>query len=281
MVNIDSEAVFNVGAGVLATVAALFFLVNVDLGQSPVTTWLVVGAFIAGVFAVTQRADDTQVTAVGYGVVVVTGVGLLFELVNTFDVGDIAIVLGLLVLAGVLFALRSRLDDHAHLMGGRRATLVFGSLATLAALVVIVDVATGAVAYELQPEAEIQVSEERRDEIRVATVVASNPNPLPERVDAPRYEACAAGDWSEYRPSEPEAEGPEEEVRLNLRVDDGYDEHVMSFSTRRFPATLYVIAENVSGETFPVRMTEECPDESTGEAYVALYEVPDPTGRPV
>jgi hypothetical protein len=279
MVNIDSETVFNVGAGVLATVAALFFLVNVDLGQSPVTTWLVVIAFIAGVFAVTQRADDRQVTAVGYGVAVVTGVGLLFELVSTFEVGDIAIVLGLLVLAAVLFALRTRLDDHAHLVGGRRATVVFGALAALAAVVIVADVATGAVAYELQPESEIQVSEERHDEIRVATLVASNPSPLPQRVEAPRYGACAASDWSEYRPSEPD--GPEEEVRVNLRVDDGYDEHVMSFSTRRFPATLYVGAQNVSGETFPVRMTEECPEESTGEPYVAVYEVPEPNGRPV
>jgi len=279
MVNIDSETVFNVGAGVLATVAALFFLVNVDLGQSPLTTWLVVLGFIAGVFAVTQRADDRQLTAVGYGVIVITGVGLLFALVNTFDVGDIGIVLGLLVLAAALFALRVRLDDHAHLVDGRRATMVFGALVTLAAIVVVVDVATGAVAYEIQPEPEIQVSEERHDEIRVATLVASNPTPLPRRVEAPRYEACAAGDWSEYRPSEPG--GPEEEVRINLRIDDGYNEHVMSFSTRRFPATLYMGAQNVSGETFPVRMTEECPDESTGGPYIALYEVPDPYGRPV
>lgn len=279
MVNIDSETVFNVGAGVLGTVAALFFLVNVDLGQSPVTTWLVVVAFIFGVFALTQRADDRQVSAVGYGVVVVTGVGLLLELVNTFGVGDIVIVLGLLVVAAALFALRDRLDEQAHLMSGRRATVAFGVLATLATLVVVVDVATGTVAYELQPESEIQVSEERRDEIRVATLVASNQSPLPERIEAPRYQACAAGDWSEFRPSGPE--GPEDEVRLNLRVDDGYDEHVMSFSTRRFPATLYVAAENVSGETFTVRMTEDCPDQSSGEPYVALYEVPDPTGRPV
>lgn len=280
MVDIDSETVFNVGAGVLATVAALSFLVNVDLGQSPATTWLVVVAFISGVFALTQRTDDRQVIAVGYGVAVVTGVGLLLELVNTFSVGDIAIVFGLLMLAAALFTLRTRLDERAHLVDGRRATLAFGALATLAALVVVVDVATGAVAYELQPASEIQVSEERRDEIRVATIVASNPTPLPERVEAPQYGACAAGDWSEYRLSRDKG-GPEEEVRLNLVVEDGYGEHVMSFSTRRFPATLRVVAANVSGETFPVRLTEECPDESTGEPYVALYEVPEPYGRPV
>jgi len=279
MVDIDSETVFNVGAGVLATVAALFFLVNVDLGQSPATTWLIVVAFISGVFALTQRTGDRQVIAVGYGVAVVTGVGLLLELVNTFSVGDIAIVFGLLVLAAALFTLRTRLDERAHLVDGRRATLAFGALVTLAALVVVVDVATGAVAYELQPQSEIQVSEERHEEVRVATLVASNPTPLPERVEAPRYGACAAGDWSEYRLSRDE--GPEEEVRLNLRVDDGYGEHVLSFSTRRFPVTLNVLAANTSGESFPVRLTEECPDESTGEAYVALYEVPEPYGRPV
>lgn len=277
MVDIDSETLFNWGAGVLATVAVLFFILNVDLGLSPATTTVVVLAFLAGVFAVTQRTDDPELRRVGYGVVLVSFVGLFFELFGTFRVGDTGIVLGLLVIAAVLFGLRTRLDDRERLASDRAATVAFGVLAVLAALVVVTDVATGGLAYELQPQSEIQVPEERYGEITVATVVASNPTPLPELVESPRYEACTGGDWSEYRFTEPDREDRPAEVNAN--VDDGYNEHVLSYSEREFPVVLRVHGENVTGETFPVQVTEECPDDESGAPYIALFEVDDDDRR--
>ena len=277
MVQIDSEAVFNWGAGVLATVATLYFIFNVDLGLSPATTFAVVVAFLSGVFAITQRAEETQLTTVGYAVIVVSGVGVLFDLVSLLDVGNIAIVTGLLLLAGLLFGLRGRLDEYERFTSGRRATTAFGVVVAVAALVVVLDLTTGGIAYELQAQSEVTVPDREYDEVQVATVVASNPTPLPERVEAPRYQACAAGDWNEYQFTR--SDEPDRPAEVNVHVDDGYDEHVLSFSDRTFPVVLRVAGQNVTGETFPIRVTDRCPDGESGPPSIALYEVPDPSTR--
>ena len=279
MVDIDSETLFNAAAAALTTVAVLVFVFNVDLGLSPVTTVAVAAAFLAGVVAITQHTDDRQLTFLGYGVVVVSTVGVFVDFVNTLDLGSGVAVLGFLAIAAALFGLRARLDDANRVVSGRTATRLFGVLAAVAAVIVAVDVASGGLAYELQPENRIEIDGDARQNPVVASVVVTNPTPLPERVDTPRYEACAAGDWRDYRrPSEPEATD-RPPVRANLNVDDGYNDHVLGFASRTYPAYLYLDAANVTGESFAVERTSACPDDDTGEPYVAIYEGGGPRSR--
>ena len=272
MVDVDSETLFDAAAAVLTTVAVLVFVFAVDLGHSPVSEVAIVAAFLAGVVALTQHTDDRQLTFLGYGVVVVSTVGAVVDLVNTFDLGSGVTVLGLLGIAAALFGLRARLDDANRLVSGRTATSLFGALAAVAVVILVVDVATGGLAYELQPEHRIEVAEPVRGDASVATVTVTNPTPLPERVDVPDYEACAAGDWSAYRPpGEPEsAERPP--VRAGLNVDDGYNDHVLGFSSRTYRAFLYLDAANLTGETLPVERTSACPDDADADPYIAIYE---------
>ncbi|RLM84138.1 hypothetical protein D3D02_14850 [Halobellus sp. Atlit-38R] len=272
MVDIDSETLFNGAAAALTTLAVLFFILNVEFNYSPVSKVAIVFLFLALVLAISQRTDDAQLTLLGYGVVVVSVVGLFFEIVNTFNVGSELTVLGLLLLAAVLFALRTRFDDRNHLLTGRQAASLLGVVAVLAVVVLAVDVATGGLAYELQPESQIEIAESPREDLRVASVVVTNPTPLPERVETPNYAACAAGDWSEYRlPSEPGRERPSA-PRVHLNVQDGYNEHVMSFGSKTYPVTLYLDAANATGETFRIEQTSSCPDDESGTPYIAIYE---------
>ncbi|MFB6092661.1 MAG: hypothetical protein ABEK02_06595 [Haloquadratum sp.] len=271
MVDIDSETLFNGAAAVITTIAVLFFALNVDFAYSPVSKTALVVGFLAGIFALSQRTDDRQLTLFGYGVVVTSVVGLFFDLVNTFEVGNALTVLGLLAIAAVLFALRSQFDETNRLVSGRQATFLFGVLAVLAVVILAVDVATGALVYDLQPQSRIEIAESPHEQHRVASVVVSNPTPLPERVETPNYAVCTAGDWSEYRPpTEPGRERPP--VRVDLNVQDSYNEYVMSFGSKTYPAMLYLDAANATGETFPVRRTSSCPDDRTGAAYIAIYE---------
>ena len=275
MVTIDSETLFNVAAAIVATIALVFFVFNVDLGYSPVTELALVLAFLACVFAISQRTDDRQLTVLGYGVIVVSVVAVFFDLVNTFDAGDELTVLGLLLIAAVLFGLRTRLDEDSHFVSGRWATTALVIVAVLAAGVLVVDLATGSLQYELQPEAAVQFGDDvRRDEVRIASVVVSNPTPLPEKVEAPRYGACAVGNWSAYRhPAEP---GDQiRPVRVHASVQDGYNEHVFGFGTKTYPVVLYVDGANLDGETFTVHRTDSCPDDETGTPSLAVYEGDD------
>ena len=273
MVAVDSETLFNAAAAMIGTVAVLLFLFNVDLGHSPVSEMALVVLFCAVVFAVSQRADDYQVRLFGYAVVVTAVVALFFEVASVFDVGDTGTVVGLLAIATALLFLRTRLDADHRFVTGRQATAAVGVLVALVALLVVVDVVTGGLAYELRPESQVEFSGDRHGEVRVASVVVTNPTPLPERVETPRYEVCAAGDWSEFRPSSPDAE--RRGVSLHANVQDGYDEHVFGYGTKTYPVSMYVDAANVTGETFPVRTTSDCPDEESGPPYVALFEVPE------
>lgn len=274
MVDIDSETLFNVAAAAVATVAAVIFVLSVDFGYSPVSEVALVAAFLAGVFAVTQRTGDRQLTVLGYGVVVVVSVALFFDVVNTFDVGDLPTVVGLLCIAALLFWLRTRLDEGSRFTTGTRARNAFAVVAALAAVVLIVDVATGGIAYELRPASQVEVPDTQRDQLRVATVTASNPTPLPERVDTPRYEVCTAGDWSAFGPPTG-PDGRQRAVRANLDVQDGYNEYVLGFGAKTYAVELYLDGANLTGETFPVRTTADCPDEETGSPYLAVFTAPD------
>jgi hypothetical protein len=188
----------------------------------------------------------------------------------------------LLVIAGLLPFLRTRLDAESRFVSGRVATYAFGALAALAVVVLLVDVVTGGLAYELQPAGEVQVTDSRRGELRVGTVVATNPTPFPERVETPDYRACAAGNWSAFRPSTPPGE-PVREVHVNVHVQDGYNEHVTGFGSKVYPVELHLDAANASGETFPVRTTDACPDGTAGDPHIAVFEAATdrPTARPV
>ncbi|SFG51166.1 hypothetical protein SAMN04488063_2269 [Halopelagius inordinatus] len=271
MVDIDSETLFNAAAAALATVAVLFFVFNVEVGYSPVSKTALVLLFLTGVFALSQRTDDYQLTLLGYGVLVVSGVGLFFDAVSTFDVGDLSTVLGLLVAAGLLFFARTRLDEDDRFVTGRQATYAVGVVAACVAVVLVVDVATGGLTYELRPASDVEYTESHEEEMRVASVVVTNPTPLPERVETPNYGVCAAGDWSEFAPpSEPGR--PERDADIDAYVDDGYNDHVLGFETKTYPVRLHIRGANLTGETFPVRTTADCPDEETGAPYVALFE---------
>jgi len=272
MVAFDSETLFNSAAAVLTTIAVLFFVFNVDFGYSPVTKALLVLGFLAGIFAISQRTDDRQLTLLGYGAVVVSIVGVFVYVVNTFDLGNEVTVLGLLLLAAALFALRTRFDGHNRLLDGTQATYLFGALSVLVAVVLVLDVATGGLAYELQVESQIEITQSPRGDVRVASLVVTNPTPLPERVETPHYAVCAAGDWSEYRhPGNPEHE-EQPPVRAHLNVQDGYNEHVLGFNSKTYPVTLYLDAANTTGESFPVERTDSCPDDESGSPYIAIYE---------
>ena len=272
MVDVDSETLFNAAAATLTTAAVLVFVFNVDLGVSPATTVAAVAAFLGGVVAITQRTDDRQLTFLGYGVVVISTVGVFVDVVNTLDLGSAVTVLGLLGIAAVLFGLRARLDDANRLVTERTATRIFGVLTAVAAVILVVDVATGGLAYELQPEPRVEIDGDTRGNPVAATVTVTNPTPLPERVDTPQYAVCAAGDWSEYRPSGDPERTERPPVRVNLNVDDGYNDHVLGLSSRTYRAYLFVDAANVTGERFAVERTSACPDDDTGEPYIAIYE---------
>lgn len=283
MVDIDSKTLFNGAAAIVATIAVVVFVLNVEFGYSPVSKVALVVLFLSGIFALTQRTADQQLTLLGYGVIVTSGIALFFDIVNTFDSGNTVTVVGLLAIAAILFGLRTRLDDDNRFVTGRQALAAVGVLAVLTVLILSVDVVTGGLAYELQLQDDVTAPDSRHGELRVGSVQVTNPTPLPERVEAPTYAACTAGDWSSYRrdPPEPGEEPPP--VRANLNVQDGYNEHVLSFGSRTYPVVLYLDGTDLGGDSVPVERTESCPETETGSPYLAVYEAPTdrPRGRPV
>lgn len=270
MVTVDSESLFNGAAAAVSTLAVAFFVYNVEFPYSPVSKLLLVGAFLAGVFALTQRTDDYQQVVLGYAVVVVSTLVVYFDVVGAFGVDDWLRVVGLLVIAGALFALGRRLDEDGHFLSADRARTLVVAVAVLAALVLTVDVATGGLAYELRTDQSVALDDGDRRGAIVGELLVSNPTPLPERVEAPRYRACAAGNWSAHVAEEDRDEGPRP-VRAHLRVEDGYREHVMGLSTRRFPVRVYVDGADLEDLSVPVRRTDDCPSERSGEPYLAIF----------
>lgn len=278
MVDIDSETLFNGAAAAVATIAVVMFVTSVDFAYSPVSEAALVVAFLAGVFAITQRSDDYQLTLLGYAVVVTSALALFFDLMGTFDADTELTVFGLLVLSAVLFWLRTRLDEENHFLSGRRATYAFGALLALAVLVLAVDVGTGGLAYELRHDDAVEFDDGADPDVRIGALTATNPTPFPERVEVPRYEACAAGNWSTYAPPAPPAE-PEREVHVSLYIDDGYNEHVFGFGAKTYPVSIRVNGANLTGDRFPIERTDECPETETGDPSVALFEASVDDGR--
>ncbi len=270
MVDVDSETLFNVAAAAVATIAVVHFVLNVDVGYSPVTKYGLAVAFLAAVFYVTQLTRDDQLTLLGYGVLVVSGVALFLDAVNTFRVDDALTVVGLLVIAGVLFALRAGLDERSHFVSESAARYALVAVCVLVAGVLVVDVVTGGLAYELQPRGEVTYGTDDGEPV-VASVTVTNPTPLPERVDVPQYDVCTAGNWSTYR-AETRPEEPAREVRAHVNVNDGYNEHVFGFGSKTYSMHLYLNGVDARGETFPVRVTDGCPDDEAGAPFVALFE---------
>lgn len=274
MVDIDSKTLFNTATAVTAAIAVFYFIYTVQLNYSPVSKVALVGALLAGILAVTQLTDDYQLLVLGYGVIVVSVLGLLFELVNTFEVDNELTVVGLLLVASLLFALRMRVPDDGQFLTGHQAIYSFGLITALAVAILFVDVTTGGLAYELQHNATVEYTESPREEVTIGTVVVSNPTPLPERVEVPRYAVCSAGNWSAYAPSSEPGE-PDRRVHLDVHVNDGYNEHVFGYGTKTYPVYLHMNGANLTGQTFPIQRTDGCPEGQTGDPYVALFETPE------
>jgi len=266
---LDSETLFNTAAAAVAVVAVVLFVLDHQFPYSPVSKAMIVIAFCGGVFALSQRTDDAQLTVLCYGVVVISVVALVLELTTQFDVGGTLQVVALLTLALVLFGLRTRLDERNRFVAGRRASRLFAALAVLAVVVVTVDVVTGGLAYELQTQQQVQVSGDREPGAQLGSVAVSNPGLFPHQIDIPRYGVCTAGNWSSYRPQH---DGETRPVDASLRVDREYGEYVFGFGEARYPAVVQVHAANVSGEQFGVERTERCPDDESGDPYLAVFE---------
>ncbi|SFR64903.1 hypothetical protein [Halogeometricum limi] len=271
MASITTDTLFNAAAAIIGTIAVLMFVFTLQYPYSPVSKYGLVLAFFAAILYVGQRTSDPQVTLLGYGVMVTTLVGLFFDVANTFGAGDLVVILGLLVLATLLYVLPKR-DARRQILSDAHARNLFAAVAVVAVLVLVADVATGTLAYELQPASEVafEGDYDRGDELVVATMQVSNPGPFPERVESPRYHVCAAGNWTPYQRQGEPGEQPRP-VRLNAHVDDGYNEFVFGGGQRSFPVRLHTDAVNVSGETIPVEVTQSCPDRTTGEPTIALF----------
>lgn len=268
----DSETLFNAAAAAVSTIAVVIFVIDHQFPYSPVTKVTLVVAFLAGVFAVSQATSDDQLTLFGYGVVVVSLVAVLLDLTNTFNVGTTGRVLLLLGFALALFGLRTRLDEGSRFVSGARAKQAFAALVLLAVVVLTVDVASGGLAYELRTQQEVQVSggSDRGASAQLGQVLVTNPGPFPQRIDIPHYRACAAGDWSEYRIES--SDGETRPVDTHLRIDRDYGEHVFGFGEKRYAVVLRLHAENVDGERFLVEPTDRCPDDDSGDPYIAVFE---------
>lgn len=266
----DSETLFNAAAAAVSTVAVTLFILDHQFPYSPVSKVVLVVAFLGGVFALTQSTDDDQLTLLGYGVIVISALVLVLDLTNRFDVGTTLQVVVLLGMAMVLFGLRMRLGDRSRFISGTRATQLFGALVVLAALVLTVDVVTGGLAYELQTQSEVEFSGGREPGAQIGSVVVTNPGPFPERVDLPHYGVCTAGDWSAYQVES--SDGEARPVDAHLRIERQYGQHVFGFGEKRYPAIVQVHAEGVEGERFLVQRTDECPDDESGDPYLAVFE---------
>ncbi|MFB6157430.1 MAG: hypothetical protein ABEJ34_06280 [Haloferacaceae archaeon] len=282
MRDVDPKTLFDGAAAVVTTVAVGIFVFNVDLGYSPVSKLLSVVCFLVGIFAITQRTDDRRLTLLGYGVVVVSLVMLFFETVGTFDLGDSVTVLGLLAIAAVLFGARFVLDADDRFVTGRQATRAFVAVALLTGTVLAADVATGGLAYELRLGNEVTVPEGEREQVRAGSLVVTNPTPLPERLDGPRYGVCTAGNWSAYRPSTDQRD-ERPPIHADLHVETDHEERVMGYSSATYPVELHLEGPGLAGETIPVERTDGCPDVDTGAPYLAVFESSgdEPGVRPV
>ncbi|MDS0300369.1 hypothetical protein NDI76_16605 [Halogeometricum sp. S1BR25-6] len=277
MVSITSDTLFNAAAAVVGTAAALLFVLGFRYPYSPVSKYALALVFLVGVLALCQRTTDSQVTLFGYGVVLAVLVAVFFDVAETFDAGTPVVIAGLLLLSALLYAV-PRFDAADRLLAPSHARTLFAGVAALAALLLVVDVATGGLVYELRPASQVEFDGGYHggNDVDVATLRVSNPTPFPERVEAPRYGVCAVGNWTPYRPPG-EPKRSDGEVYLNAYVDDGYNDHVFGGSERTYRVALNTNAANLTGETIPVERTASCPNTDAGPPSVALF--PDPSDR--
>lgn len=267
----DFDPLFDAAAAGVSGVAVVVFLADLGFLHSPVSRWLLVVAYVAGVFAVSQATTNDRLTLWGYVVLVLSTVALLLAVTGTLAVGLTGRAIVLFVLALVLFDLSERVGTFGRIVSGRRATQAFAVLAVLAAIVVTADVVSGGLAHELRTEQEIHVvaGSETAPVALLGEIVVTNPGPLPQRVDIPRYSVCPAGNWSAYRPET--ANGETRPVDVHLQADGYYGEYVPGFGEHRYAAVLLLDAENVDGEWFPVQRTGRCPDDESGDPYLAVF----------
>ncbi|MFB6220789.1 MAG: hypothetical protein ABEH90_05055 [Halolamina sp.] len=267
----DSETLFNAAAAAVSTIAVVTFIVDHGFPYSPVSKVALVVAFLAGVFAVTQTTADDQLTVLGYAVIVVSTVALVFDTLGTFNVATMGRVLALLGVAVVLFGLRTAVSETSRFVSGQRAKQAFAVLVVLAVAVLTVDVVAAGLSYELKTQQEIQVSGSGEPEVgaKLGEVVVTNSGPFPRRIDMPNYGVCAAGNWSAYQP---EHDGESRPVDAHLRIERRYGDHVFGFSQRAYDAVVRLEATNIDGERFLVRQTERCPDDESGDPYLAVFE---------
>jgi hypothetical protein len=270
MFGFDSETLLNATAAVVTIIAVSIFIFSVKLGISYASQILIVATFLTGVFGLAQRAEDQQLVFFAYGVIVISLLMLFAKTVGTFDLGSEVTVVGLLAIAAILFASRSALNSDDRFITGRQAVYALVVFALITTIVLTTDVATGGPRYDLQLDDTIAIPEGGDNEVRVGSLVATNPTPLPERVEEPQYEVCTAGNWSEYRPDD--NEDGRIPVRSDLTVESTSDDHVLSYSSKSYPVELGLIGQDIAGESLVIERTSECPNTNTGDPYLAVFQ---------
>lgn len=254
-------------------VAAWLLVAAPGFTHAPVSDGVLVVACVVGLLAVSQVADDERGIRWGYVALVVSLVAVGLELTDTLAVRSLPGALVLFLVALGLFDLADRFGTPRQFLPPTWVKRLFLAAVVLAIVVVTVDAASGALAYELRTGGEVRVTQRGMQAplAFLGEVVATNPGPFPQRVDVSAYDACAAGNWSAYRP-EPAADGERRPVSVYLQADGYYGEYVAGWEQHRYAAILLFDASNIDGEQFPVRRTDGCPDETRGEPYIAVYE---------
>lgn len=267
-----SETRFLATAVTVSGVAALLLVGNLRVTHSPISDGVLVAACVVGLLAVSQVSDDDRGILWGYVALVVSVVAVGLELTGTVAVGTMAGSLVLFLVMLGLFELADRFGVPGQFVPRAWAKQVFLVVVVLAIVVVTVDAASGALAYELRTGGEVRVTQRGMQAplAFLGEVVATNPGPFPQRVDITAYDACAAGNWTAYQPES--ADGERRPVTVYLQADGYYGEYVSGWGEHRYAAILLFDASEIDGEQFPVRRTDRCPDEENGDPYLAVYE---------
>jgi len=263
---------FLAAAVTVSGVAAWLLVADSAVTHSPVADGVLVAACVVGLLGVSQVATNDRGILWGYVGLVVALLALGLEVTGTVAVGSLAGALVLFLVALALFDLADRFGIPGQFVSPTRTKQLFLTVVVLAAVVVTVDAASGALAYELRTGGDVRVA---GGSMQVplgflGEIVATNPSPFPQRVDVPTYAVCAAGNWTAYQPEA--ADGERRPVTVHLQADGYYGEYVSGWGEHRYAAILLFDATNVDGEEFPVRRTARCPDDEGAAPYLAVYE---------
>jgi hypothetical protein len=267
-----SETRFLAATVTVSGVAAWLLVADPPVTHSPVSDGVLVAACVGGLFAVSQVATDDRGVLWGYVALVVALVALGLELTGTVAVGSLAGALVLFLLALALFDLADRYGVPRPFVPRVWVKRLFLVVVVLAVVVATVDAASGAPSYELRTDGEVRVNQRGMQAplAFLGEIVVTNPGPFPQDVELPAYEACAAGNWSTYRPEA--GDGERRPVAVYLQADGYYGEYVSGWAQHRYGAILLFDATDIDGELFPVRRTERCPAGERGEPYLAVYD---------